>query len=51
MSSDSRSDDEKSDREMFSALEKPRVRYDAEVITKLVVYAGMFPARLPDTDY
>ena len=26
--------------EMFSKLEKPRVRYDVEVITKLVVYTG-----------
>lgn len=38
--SDADKDDEKHDREMFSAIEKPRVRYDAEVITKLVVYAG-----------
>lgn len=30
------------DREMFSRLEKPRVRYDVEVVTKLVVYAGMY---------
>ncbi len=29
------------DQEMFSALKKPRVRYDVEVITKLVVYAGI----------
>ena len=28
--------------EMFSKLEKPRVRYDVEVITKLVVYTGIF---------
>ena len=28
--------------EMFSKLEKPRVRYDVEVITKLVVYTGTF---------
>lgn len=28
------------EREMFSRLEKPRVRYDVEVVTKLVVYAG-----------
>ena len=31
---------EKEERDMFSKLEKPRVRYDVEVITKLVVYAG-----------
>ena len=39
-SSDSSREDEKNDREMFSALEKPRTHYDVEVITKLVVYAG-----------
>ncbi|MCJ1224859.1 hypothetical protein MMC12_001505 [Toensbergia leucococca] len=32
---------EKEEREMFSNLEKPRVRYDVEVITKLIVYAGI----------
>ena len=31
---------EKEDKEMFSKLEKPRVRYDVEVVTKLIVYAG-----------
>ncbi|KAL1303470.1 hypothetical protein AAFC00_006851 [Neodothiora populina] len=30
-----------SDQAMFLALEKPRVRYDVEVVTKLVVYAGI----------
>jgi dihydrosphingosine 1-phosphate phosphatase len=40
-SSDSGKEDEKNDRDMFSALEKPRIRYDVEVITKLVVYAGI----------
>lgn len=39
--SDSGKEDEKNDREMFSTLEKPRIRYDVEVITKLVVYAGI----------
>ncbi|KXT11989.1 hypothetical protein AC579_4633 [Pseudocercospora musae] len=39
--SDSGNDDEKSDRKIFSKLEKPRIRYDVEVITKLVVYAGI----------
>jgi dihydrosphingosine 1-phosphate phosphatase len=34
-------EDSKNDREMFSHLEKPRIRYDVEVITKLVVYAGI----------
>lgn len=33
--------DEKYDREMFSTLEKPRIRYDVEVITKIIVYAGI----------
>jgi hypothetical protein len=33
------------EREMFSRLEKPRVRYDVEVVTKLVVYAGKSPVR------
>lgn len=28
------------EKEMFSQLEKPRVRYDVEVVTKLVVYSG-----------
>lgn len=40
-SSDSGKEDEQQDRKMFSALEKPRIRYDVEVITKLVVYAGI----------
>lgn len=31
---------EKEEQEMFSKLEKPRVRYDVEVITKLIVYSG-----------
>ncbi|KAK2627990.1 hypothetical protein QTJ16_002636 [Diplocarpon rosae] len=29
------------EKEMFSRLEMPRVRYDVEVVTKLVVYAGI----------
>ena len=36
-----RRQDEKEEREMFSKLEKPRVRYDVEVVTKLIVYAGI----------
>ncbi|KAL8792102.1 MAG: hypothetical protein Q9195_005277 [Heterodermia aff. obscurata] len=32
---------EREEREMFAKLEKPRVRYDVEVITKLIVYAGI----------
>lgn len=38
---DGSKDDEQQDRKMFSALEKPHIRYDVEVITKLVVYAGI----------
>lgn len=34
--------DELSEREVFSRLVKPRVRYDIEVVTKLVVYAGEY---------
>lgn len=30
------------EKEMFLRLEKPRVRYDVEVVTKLVVYTGMY---------
>lgn len=40
-SNDSGKEDELKDRNMFSALEKPRIRYDVEVITKVVVYAGI----------
>ena len=29
------------EKEMFSKLEKPRVRYDVEVVTKLIVYSGI----------
>ena len=39
--SSERRQDEREEREMFSRLEKPRVRYDVEVITKLIVYSGM----------
>lgn len=35
-----RRQDEREEREMFSRLEKPRVRYDVEVVTKIIVYAG-----------
>ena len=38
--SENRADYEREEREMFSKLEKPRVRYDVEVVTKLIVYAG-----------
>ncbi|KAI0830440.1 PAP2-domain-containing protein [Hypoxylon sp. FL0890] len=33
--------DELGEREVFSKLIKPRVRYDVEVVTKLVVYCGI----------
>ncbi|KAL6719428.1 Long-chain base-1-phosphate phosphatase [Lecanora helva] len=39
--SEERRQDEREEKEMFSKLEKPRVRYDVEVITKLVVYTGI----------
>lgn len=35
-----RREDEREERAMFSRLEKPRVRYDVEVVTKIIVYAG-----------
>ena len=38
----SRSDE----KEVFSQIKKPRVRYDVEVVTKLVVYAGTSPLRV-----
>jgi dihydrosphingosine 1-phosphate phosphatase len=34
------SEDELGEKELFSKLVKPRVRYDVEVVTKLIVYAG-----------
>jgi hypothetical protein len=37
------SENELGEKEMFSRLEKPRVRYDVEVVTKLVVYTGLSP--------
>ena len=36
-------EDELGEREVFSMLIKPRVRYDVEVVTKLVVYTGKPP--------
>ncbi|KAK5997221.1 Dihydrosphingosine 1-phosphate phosphatase [Cladobotryum mycophilum] len=33
-------DEEEEEKEVFSHITKPRVRYDVEVVTKLVVYAG-----------
>lgn len=40
-SSQERRQIEQESREMFSKLQKPRVRYDVEVVTKLIVYAGI----------
>ncbi|KAF1945244.1 sphingosine-1-phosphate phosphohydrolase [Clathrospora elynae] len=34
-------EEEKEKREIFMKLTKPRVRYDVEVVTKLIVYAGI----------
>jgi hypothetical protein len=36
-------EDELGEKEVFSQLVKPRVRYDVEVVTKLVVYTGWYP--------
>ena len=38
--SDVRSEEEREDQKLFLALERPRVRYDVEVVTKLIVYSG-----------
>jgi hypothetical protein len=38
--SQDRRQNEKEAREIFSKIEKPRVRYDVEVVTKLIVYTG-----------
>ncbi|KAJ9644681.1 Long-chain base-1-phosphate phosphatase [Coniosporium tulheliwenetii] len=38
---ESQQDDGKEDQEIFSSLERPRVRYDVEVVTKLIVYSGI----------
>ncbi|KAL9594828.1 MAG: hypothetical protein Q9179_005224 [Wetmoreana sp. 5 TL-2023] len=32
---------EREEKELFSMVEKPRVRYDVEVVTKLIVYTGI----------
>ncbi|KAL8832805.1 MAG: hypothetical protein Q9170_004750 [Blastenia crenularia] len=39
--SEDRREHERDEKEIFSMLEKPRVRYDVEVITKLIVYTGI----------
>ena len=38
--SQNRREAEKDEKEIFSKIEKPRVRYDVEVITKMIVYSG-----------
>jgi hypothetical protein len=35
-------EEENEKREIFMKLTTPRVRYDVEVVTKLIVYTGMF---------
>jgi hypothetical protein len=35
-------EEENEKRELFMRLTKPRVRYDVEVITKLIIYSGKF---------
>lgn len=35
------------EKEIFSMVEKPRVRYDVEVVTKLIVYAGILECHYP----
>jgi dihydrosphingosine 1-phosphate phosphatase len=37
-----REEDEAAERDMFIKLVRPRIRYDVEVVTKLIVYAGEF---------
>jgi hypothetical protein len=40
--------DEQDEQAMFSMITRPRVRYDVEVVTKLIVYSGRFhPRPLP----
>ncbi|KAF2201260.1 PAP2-domain-containing protein [Delitschia confertaspora ATCC 74209] len=34
-------EEDREDREIFMKIEKPRVRYDVEVVTKLIVYSGI----------
>lgn len=44
--SDDRRQYEQEEREIFSKIEKPRVRYDVEVVTKLIVYTGKFKLKV-----
>lgn len=43
-------DGEFDEQQVFAGLVKPRVRYDVEVVTKLVVYTGRFSANTYDAD-
>ncbi|KAL8924056.1 MAG: hypothetical protein Q9172_002855 [Xanthocarpia lactea] len=45
-SSEHRRELEKEERDIFLKVEKPRVRYDVEVVTKLIVYTGMYNMRI-----
>ncbi len=45
-SSEHRRELEKEERDIFLMVEKPRVRYDVEVVTKLIVYTGMHNVRI-----
>lgn len=36
--------EEPNEEEVFAQIKRPRVRYDVEVVTKLVVYSGMSPS-------
>lgn len=38
---DAKAEDEKDRSELFATVQKPRVRYDVEVVTKLIVYSGI----------
>lgn len=40
--SQDRRDNETDERELFSQLQKTRFRYDVEVVTKLIVYSGIW---------
>lgn len=50
-SAETRKREEKEKGELFSNVEKPRVRYDVEVIMKLIVYTGRFNARSKVVSY
>lgn len=39
--------EEPNEEEVFAQIKRPRVRYDVEVVTKLVVYSGKFSSLFP----